>query len=467
MLLHKWEFLLTLSLALLVPSAACPGQTEEPGDLKAELEKMKSVLNEMKSSYEMRIKALERKVAEQEAFKAEIDEKEKEIQGLREKIAEPEKKAGVEALEERVEQLEQAEAPRHKAAPVGAYGGLMNPDLSVIANVKGFLSDNESNPRHKKVVVEEAEVGLQGFLWPGIRGDIFAALEQHVHEDGDIETEVDLEEAYASFLDLPVNSQLQVGRKLQEFGRLNPLHPHHWAVPDTPLPLLRLFGDHPWFDDGLQVSTLVPNPWDVYVKLQGGVWNGKKLEGEHAEQAAGFEGPVAWKGHVFTGRTSLDFPLSEHTNVMPGYSFAGDESGETLLHGADFTLIHRWPRSYRKLRWQNELFFGDFAIASEGEAGDHAHQHVGKRDADAWGGYSLLELTLDKYWDTGVRFDWWDGDDLDDEWGTTAFLSYFFTHSMYARPAYRYSRLPGGENEHLGLMQLVFGLGPHAHRLED
>ena len=482
MLSQQWKFLVAFSLALLAPSAACLGQTEEQGDLRGDIEKLRQGFEQMKASYEARIKALERKVVEQEALRAKVDEKEEEIQGLKDKIAELEQEEDVEGLAERVEQLEEAEAPRHKAAPVGAYGGLMNPDISAIVNVKGFVGDDDESPHDEKVIVEEAEVGLQGYLWPGIRGDVFAALEQEVGEDRSVDTEIDLEEAYASFLDLPGNFQLQAGRKLQEFGRLNPLHPHHWAVPDTPLPLRRLFGDHPWFDDGLQVSTLIPNPWDAYFKIQGGVWNGRKLghvhehddDGEHADEAAestGFEGPVDWGGNVFTGRSSLDFPLGEDTNLMPGYSFGGGEGGQAFLHGADLTLIHRWPQSYNRFRWQNEFFFGDFELAGEhehaDEADDQQHLSAGERDADAWGGYSLLQFTLDKYWETGARFDWWDGDHLDGEWGTTAFLSYFFTHSMYVRPAYSFIDLPEGGDEHVGLVQLGWGLGGHAHRLED
>ncbi len=155
---------------------------------------------------------------------------------------------------------------------------------------------------------------------------------------------------------------------------------------------------------------------------------------------------------------------------MPGYSFAGDDGGDTFLHGLDLTLIHRWPQSYRRLRWQNELFYRDWEIADHAhheDAADPLHLHGSGRHADDWGGYSLLQLTLDKYWETGVRFDWWDADHLGDEWGVTTFLSYFFSHSMYLRPAYRYSRFPDGSNEHLGLVQLVWGLGPDAHRLED
>jgi len=462
MLSHRWRLLLVLSLALFVPSSTALGETEGGGDLEDELAGIKNGLERMKASYELRIKALEEKVGGQDLLRAEIDEKEDEIRALKDKVMALEENQDAGGLTGRVERLEQAEGPRHKAAPVGAYGGLMNPDISFIANMKGFLSSDDDNPLNQRFLIEEAELGFQGFLWPGIRGDAFVALEQEVEGEGHVTTAAHLEEAYVSFLDLPAGLQVQAGRKLQNFGRLNPIHPHHWAFPDTPLPLLRLFGDHPWIDDGVQISTLIPNRWDAYVKVQGGVWSGWQPGHAHGDEheeevveATEFEQPTQWRGNVFTARASLGFPLGDNTNLMPGYSFAGDDGGDTFLHGLDLTLIHRWPRTYRRLRWQSELFYRDWK-----EGPDH-------RNADDWGGYSLLALTLDKYWETGVRFDWWDADHLDDEWGVTTFLTYFFSHSMFLRPSYRFNRFPDGSDEHLALVQFVWGLGPHAHRLED
>lgn len=473
MLSHRWKLLAIFSVATLVLASASPGRAEQRVDLESELEKLRDGFEQMRSSYEARIEALEKKVAGQELLKTEIGKRDEEIRALKDKVASLEENQDPEGLAGRVERLEQAEAPRHTAAPVGAYGGLMNPDISVIANFKAILSDDEDNPLDERLLVEEVELGLQGFLWPGIRGDAFVALGQHVGEDGHVETAVHVEEAYVSFLDLPGGLQVQAGRKLQDFGRLNPVHPHHWSAPDTPLPLRRLFGDHPWLDDGIQISTLLPNPWEAYVKLQGGVWSGKQLghvhgdEHEHEVEATQFDEVTQWDGNVFTARASLDFPLGEHTNLMSGYSFAGDDSGDTFLHGLDLTLVHRWPQSYRKLRWQNEFFYRDWRVSEAHHEDDHHHLHTWERDADDWGGYSQLQLTLDKYWETGVRFDWWDADHLGDEWGATAFLSYFFSHSMYLRPAYRYNRYPDGSDEHMALVQFVWGLGPHAHRLED
>ncbi len=463
---NKRKFLIACLVTLLIAASGRRAQAESD-DWRSELEKLKSEFEQVKTSYEARIRALEQKIAEQEGLKGTIEQKQKEIQLLNEKVAELEKREEVHALGERVEQLEGAEGPRHKAAPVGAYGGLMNPDVSLVVDVQGLLTDNAADLADEKIMVKHSELALQGYLWPGIRADFIGAVGQHPEEGGHIHTHVEVEEAYASFLNLPANFQLEVGRKLLDFGRVNPIHPHHWSFADTPLPLRRLFGDHPWYDDGLQVSTLIPNPWDVYLKVGAGVWNGRELsEDENEEQGEdiGFQGPVEWGGRVYTARGNLDLLLREDTNLMAGYSLASSEGGESTLHGADLTLIHRWPMTYRKLRWQNEFFAGDFELAS---GDDPEGVPTQRQDADAWGLYSLLQLTLDKYWETGLRYDLWDADYRDSEWSVSAFLSYYFTHSMYLRPAYRYSRLSDGGDEHVFLLQFVWGLGPHAHRLED
>ena len=52
----------------------------------------------------------------------------------------------------------------------------MNPDISLITNMKGFLSSDDDNPLNQRFIVGEAELGVQGYLLPGIRGDAFVAL---------------------------------------------------------------------------------------------------------------------------------------------------------------------------------------------------------------------------------------------------------------------------------------------------
>jgi len=122
---------------------------------------------------------------------------------------------------------------------------------------------------------------FQGRLSPSVRGDLVVAAEQEYLADDSTEVDLHIEEAFISFLDLPGGLQAQVGRKLLAFGRLNPIHPHHWAFADTPLALNNLFGDHPWLDDGAEISYLVPTPADIDLKVSAG---DEAVEDQHGRE---------------------------------------------------------------------------------------------------------------------------------------------------------------------------------------
>ncbi len=357
----------------------------------------------------------------------------------------------------------------HHAAPVGSYGGIMNPDISAIINTQVLFTDNRLNELRGNVRISEAEVAFQSYLYPGIAGNLIIAM----HEEGG-EWDIHPEEAYVAFQDLRFGFQALVGRKLMTFGRLNPMHPHHWKFADQPLPLTDFFGEHAFFDDGAQVDWLVPNPWNIYGKLALGAWSGgsgtaaghhhhEDADAEHEEHAQSLE----WQGRIYNGRANFDVPLGEISNAAIGYSVVWDEGYRTFLHGADLTITYRRPTSYTRVQWQSELYYADTD-----------DENV----TNPSGLLSTVSLTLNQYWEMGVRCDWSEfirelepeegeeaGPSLasNHEWSLSAFISYHFTHSMYLRPGYRriVDRFDGEENQFI--VQLVWGLGPHAHRLED
>jgi hypothetical protein len=356
----------------------------------------------------------------------------------------------------------ETEGTTHRSAPVGSPGGIMNPDVSAVVNTTIFFTDDKSETDRNTLSIQEAEIAFQSYLYPGIRGDFIIAM----HPEGS-EWHVHPEEAVVSFLDLPLALQAQAGRRLIPFGRLNPVHPHHWAFATTPLPLAHLFGGHAWYDDGVNVDWLVPNPWGVYCKLAAGVWSGETLEGhehgdEHAAEEEHGHAFIAWHGNAYTARANFDFPVGEMSNVVIGYSAGWDDGSRTILHGGDLTITYRRPMSYHRLRWQSEIFLVD------AEGGD-----------SPIGLYSLLAFTPDKYWELGARYD---RSELfapreeeggatpivnGEEWGLSAFVTRYFTHSLYLRAEYSRSLDRFDVCENRATVQLVWGLGPHAHRLEE
>jgi len=361
-----------------------------------------------------------------------------------------------------------------------AYSGraavLELPEISVIVNGKVEWSEAKERPLDGKVRIDEVELGLSGGLFPGVRGDVVAVIEQE-YEGSETSTEMDLEEAYLTFQELPGGFQATLGRRLIPFGRTNPNHPHHWDFADSPLALRNLFGDHPWFDDGAELSWLVPNPGDLYIKLSAGVWNGRELGHHHGEEDHHGdhdgdeheedhqedhqeehhhghlgEETIEWEGHVFTGRLFLDLPLSDRTAVQVGGSAAIDEHNRNTLLGADFSVLHRWPDSFRTLKWQTEL----------------TSLKDRERDSKPRGLFSSLRYQINKNWVVGGRYDWTEllEDDHEDASSVAAWVTYYLTHSTYVR-----AQVAQIDHDHdkelLGTLQLVWGIGPHSHRLQD
>ena len=54
-----------------------------------------------------------------------------------------------------------------------------------------------------------------------------------------------------------------------------------------------------------------------------------------------------------------------------------------------------------------------------------------------------------------------------EEIGSGPYLTYFLNESTYMRASYRYRDLPEKDADHAIILQVVWGLGPHSHRLND
>ena len=344
---------------------------------------------------------------------------------------------------------------------------LESPEISAFIDIQALSSDADDRPDNEKLRVKEAELGFKGYITPSVRGDVILALEQEYLSSGSVDTEVHLEEAFATFLDLPVGIEAAIGRKLVGFGVLNTIHPHHWDFADTPLVMNALFGDHPWFDDGAELGVPILNPTGIGLKMSVGVWNGNEIAHGHAHEDVEGEADhveddhdddegsdhddgevIEWDGNIFSGRVIADFPFTDRLSVQAGYSVVGDE-GHNLLQGADLVFNYSWPQSHRRLKWHTEGYAFD---SDNGES-------------DPSGLFSVLGLTMDDHWAFGGRYDKTEllADDGQDAWAGTGFVSYYLTHTTYVRGQYQYKEHGDGEEENSVTAQLVWGIGPHAH----
>lgn len=366
-------------------------------------------------------------------------------------------------LENRVSHTEEVFIREHEPVAekqfYGTKGSIMNPDISIIADAFYHFSDQSDGVGEftdNDLFFREVELAVQGYVYPGVMAEFFPVWE--VEED-----KVEIEEAFANFLTLPFNTSLLVGRQRVRFGLVNPIHQHSRGYVDVPLVVQNFLGAEGYIDDGIEISTMVPKiPIPLTVGI--GVFDGNKSLGEDDEDDEEngnqtsdiFEtSPVEWKDHVFLAKINGNVQLSLNADASFGYHVLWDDNGgaATAIHNGQFALTYQIPNSYKKLFWQNEIYFADF----------------NDRNINSKGLYSLLNFNLNRFLDSGVRYDWSELADNDNfhQWAVNPFMTYHLTEATYVRLQYKYAELEGSENVNTAMLQFVWGVGPHSHSLKN
>jgi len=169
-------------------------------------------------------------------------------------------------------QKEPATPPKPESSPVTAF--LKNPQVqagSQFINLSAIWTQSFNyfselptlrqqqahepwkNEKGLNTQLQELELGVQAYVDPHVKADIFLAF----HTDG-----VEIEEGYVTTLDLPANLQFRAGKFKAPFGRFNPVH-FLETTPfiDIPLVSRRFFGGDGMNGLGAQASVLLPVPW--------------------------------------------------------------------------------------------------------------------------------------------------------------------------------------------------------------
>ncbi|MRR38457.1 hypothetical protein EG829_28180, partial [bacterium] len=134
----------------------------------------------------------------------------------------------------------------------------INPDITVIPRFLVVTDDGQKLDEGTRefstpdLQFQEMEIGLQGYLNPYARADIFLAV-----KGPDLESiSLGLEEAYLTILrGLPLDLNVRLGKYRVEFGKLNTLHPHAWPFVSQPLVQGRFLGEEGLNDLGVSLST--------------------------------------------------------------------------------------------------------------------------------------------------------------------------------------------------------------------
>jgi hypothetical protein len=308
-------------------------------------------------------------------------------------------------------------------------------NLSYVSPVTGERSPRDlpfDAPGRVRAVFEELELGLQAVVDPYARADVFIGF----GSDG-----VEVEEAYATWLNLPYGFQARGGKLFAPFGRINTQHPHTWEFADRPLALQRLLAPEAIGGPGIDVSWLAPLSWfsEYHLAYQSVV---PAATGATGTRPAGFL------------RAAQFFDVGESTTVGAGASaaFIDEEPGVRDLVGGDLYVKRRLATTGAYLSLQGEALARRLAGVESLPGGWE------------WGMYAQAVLRPDRRHGYGVRFERapsvFEGAGGGD-FRTSGLFFYDLSEFQRLRFQAAWDRLPGGANGFEAIALLEFSIGAH------
>ncbi len=285
----------------------------------------------------------------------------------------------------------------------------MNPDLSVILDAAlAVFSSDDPDPRGAH------DPSKTGFNLQQLELSIGASVDPFLRFDANIvfaQFGVEVEEAYASSLQLPWGLQARAGQFLTRFGRLNPTHPHSWDFVDQPLVLGKMFGGEGSRGLGVEASWLAPTPW--YLEL---IVSTTDAAGECCARSflGGRDlGVRGLEDVLVTTALKQFFPFDDDWSLFWGVSTQhgpnpSGNSNRSEIYGTDLYLRYRPVDSPNRAHLSLQL-----------EALLRARQRARASALVDAGGYAQLVWRPLLRWETSARFEHVTGvadDPLDPEW---------------------------------------------------
>ncbi len=238
-----------------------------------ELDQVKSQLAELRQSYEVRLQALEKRIAELQAQAASPAPP-----GQPPSIAPNAANAAA-----RDAATPAVAAPVAATATAANSATSFNPAISLIlagtyANLsrnpdtyrlQGFIpTGGDVGPGRRGFSIGESELGLSASIDPLFSGRLTASL--------GADNSVGVEEAWFQSGGLVDGGNLRVGRFLSGIGYLNEHHAHTWDFVDAPLVYQAFFGG-PIKTDGVQVRWVAPA--DRFIEIGAEIGSGSSFPG--------------------------------------------------------------------------------------------------------------------------------------------------------------------------------------------
>lgn len=389
-----------------------------------------------------------------ETLRKRIGELERRYAGSPDALPQAETDSSIVAPPEAAEGTDHASAPE----PAGAGRALLLPDISLIGNFLGNLSSDKRSGHRNSIDVEAVELGIQSYVYPGVKADVFIAMP---HEDGH---RAQVEEAYLSALNLGKGLSLRVGKSKVPFGRVNQLHAHSWLYVTQPSALANLVSPESLIGEGAYLSYLAPTPGKLFAQLDAGFWtNPAEPEfGDPTDPSAILKGAGAAFGDRFnTLRLWTSYPTTERSELELGASHAWGSGAIPPAHSVRPRVgLSGADVSYRIFQGNNKR------LLLRGE-------HIWRR-ADhgafptARGYYLLVDQRLSAYREYALRYDWSQFPYAPGlhESSISGIFTNQLTEQTYLRLQITHGSRPGKSHYNELWLQWVWGVGPHTHDLE-
>ncbi len=338
--------------------------------------------------------------------------------------------------------------------------GSFNPNIAVIGNFVGNVSTQNENPARNRWDIGSVELDFRAAVAPVADAVVILPLEREVEselfflepeeEGGEVESGIDIEEAYLTFHDFGVkNLTAKLGRFHLRFGRQNILHAHNWATADNAFVVKSFLAEEALTDNGLSLSYVLPPEWlgGQYVEVVGEI-----ITGEGGETSPVMNNDANIDSPSLNLHALWNTNLADDLNFELGGSFLATKhelDQDAYLYGIDATLTRTDPTG----GFMNTLVMAE-VIAGDVDTEDG--------NQNGWGLYVLgqQQLTRDVY--VGARFDWTQNalDEDQEVWGVSPYITWYYFEFLRFRLEYQHKDGDVASEDTL-YFQCTFTFGSH------
>ncbi|BCM88999.1 hypothetical protein IAD21_00841 [Abditibacteriota bacterium] len=360
--------------------------------------------------------------------------------------------------------------PTSAAPATGSNRALLLPDISFIGQGVGLYSTDRRDDARSQFRLSEGEIGIQGYVYPGVKADAF--ITGAPAEDEPFQ----LEEGYLSFLGVRPGLNIYAGRKFVPFGRTGEQHNHSWLYSRQLIPFRDLISEEALTGDGVNFRYTRPFG-KIYTQADFGIFAGEG-NGTLSTDATGAFDPanpfgsdlprgsgVSFTRRFYNSRLYAAVPVGTNGEFALGASYArgrsafGDSDGVELGNGN--AAIFGFDGTYRRY-----LSGGRRILARAEYFGYRPGQ--GLPTSSAGGYYGLLNYRFNPTYDIGFLAERSGFPQAPGQHENALSLIFTkqFTEQFYGRLQATHGDRPGKGAFNEIFFQFVFGLGPHTHSLE-